>query len=630
MDTPTFERMVARLEAESAQRPGAYQAKVALLALLGFVLLALVVGMSGLGLLLLAGAGIAMLMTGGKALILLLKLGKLLIVLAIPLWLLLKSSMQALFVRLPAPQGRELTRSEAPALFDAMARMRERMQGPRFHHVLITDDVNAAVVQRPAFGLFGWPRNYLLLGLPLLEAMTPDEALAVVAHEYGHLAGSHGRFGAFIYRLRLTWATVHAVIGQWPGWVGAGARKALGWYVPYFNAYTFVLARANEYQADRASADLVGAEVAAHALKRVNLAGPRHESFMDGVAAGVRETPQPPDDLTLRWAAIAVDAPPADQARGWLDRALQRLPMPQDTHPALRDRLKALATRADLTELPPLALGTSAAQAWLGAGLDALRQSFARDWRDRVDQPWRERHAEVQAEREELARLQALEAPDRDQRLRTLLLRQRLEAGFHAVAALVDFNAAHPDDAVGIFHEGAARLEAGDEAGLALLDRAMALDAECTGPACQRAFAFLSERGDERAKRYVDRFQQREELEATRHRQAVEFSVKHELRAPDGLPAEALQRCRELMAANRRHVAEAYLARRVLPADPTLATYVVAVRLDAVSRLLGRGEKVIQQVSAPDWPMPCFFIVLEKNYKPLRKRLQALSGARLL
>ncbi|HEY8876714.1 MAG TPA: M48 family metalloprotease [Roseateles sp.] len=630
MDTDQFERMVARLETESARHPGAYQAKVALLALLGFVLLALVVGMSGLGLLLLAGAGIAMLMTGGKAILLLLKLGKLLILLAIPLWLLLKSSMQALFVRLPAPQGRELKRGEAPALFDAMDRMRERMKGPRFHHVLVTDDVNAAVVQRPAFGLFGWPRNYLLLGLPLLEAMTPDEALAVVAHEYGHLAGSHGRFGAFIYRLRLTWATVHAVIGQWPGWVGAGARKALGWYVPYFNAYTFVLARANEYQADRASADLVGADVAAHALKRVNLAGPRHERFMEDIATAVREQPQPPDDLTLRWAAIAAHAPQAGQARGWLDRALQRLPMSQDTHPSLRDRLKALRTQADAAELPPLALATSAAQAWLGAGLDALRQEFARDWLDRVDRPWRERHAEVQAEREELAGLVALESPDREKQLRRLLLQQRLEPGFDAVAALVAFNAAHPDDAVGVFHEGAARLEAGDEKGLTLLDRAMTLDAECTGPACQRAFAFLSERGDERDKLYVERFQRREALEVTRHREAVEFSVKHELRAPDELPAEALRRCRELLAANRRHVAEAYLARRVLPADPTLATYVVAVRLDTLSRLLGRGEKVVKQVSQPDWPMPCFFIVLEKNYKPLRKRLQALPGARLL
>jgi len=57
---------------------------------------------------------------------------------------------------------------------------------------------------------------------------------------------------------------------------------------------------------------------------------------------------------------------------------------------------------------------------------------------------------------------------------------------------------------------------------------------------------------------------------------------------------------------------------------------VIAVRLDAASRLLGRGEKVVKQISQPDWPMPCFFIVLEKNFKPLRKRLQALPGARLL
>ncbi len=629
MDTPTFERMVAQLEAESAQRPGAYQAKVALLALLGFGLLALVVSLSGLGLLLLlAGAGIALFATGGKALILLLKLGKLLVLLAIPLWLLLKSSMQALFVRLPAPEGRELRRDEAPALFDAMDRMRAQMKGPRFHHVLITDEVNAAVVQRPAFGLFGWPRNYLLLGLPLLEAMTPDEALAVVAHEYGHLAGSHGRFGAFIYRLRLTWGTVQAVTGQWPGWVGDGARKALGWYVPYFNAYTFVLARANEYQADRASADLVGADVAAHALKRVNLAGPRHERFMDDVASRVRDEAEPPADLSLRWASQATHAPATEQARDWLDQALQRLPMPQDTHPALRDRLQAL--RSDVVELPPLAVGRSAAQAWLGAGLEALREQFAQDWQARVLPRWRQRHDELRAHREELAALLALEAPDREQRLRGVLLRWQLETGFDAVAALAAFNAEHADDAAGLFHEANARLDAGDASGLALLDRAMALDPECTGPACQRAFRFLSERGDERARDYVDRFQRREALEGKRQREAVTFSVKHELRAPDELADAARQQCRTLMAAHPQHVAEAYLARRVLPADPTLATYVIAVRLDLAGRLLGRGQKVIQRLAKLDWPMPCFFIVLEKECKPLRKPLQAIAGTRLL
>jgi hypothetical protein len=51
--------------------------------------------------------------------------------------------------------------------------MRRQMKGPRFHRVLVVDEVNAAVVQRPAFGLVGWPRNHLLLGLPLLEALSP-------------------------------------------------------------------------------------------------------------------------------------------------------------------------------------------------------------------------------------------------------------------------------------------------------------------------------------------------------------------------------------------------------------------------------------------------------------------------
>jgi Zn-dependent protease with chaperone function len=192
MEIDDFKRMVARLEQESVRAPQQYRMKVASLAVLGFAILGLVLATAGFGLVALAGIAGALLFTGGGALILLLKLGKLLFLLAIPLWFTLKSAVKALFVRLPAPVGREITREQAPALFDALDDMRRAMSGPRFHHVLVVDEVNAAVVQRPAFGLVGWPRNYLLLGLPLLECVSPDEAMAIVAHEYGHLAGSHG------------------------------------------------------------------------------------------------------------------------------------------------------------------------------------------------------------------------------------------------------------------------------------------------------------------------------------------------------------------------------------------------------------------------------------------------------
>ncbi len=236
------------------------------------------------------------------------------------------------------------------------------MRGPRFHHVLLINEMNAAVVQRPLFGLIGFPRNYLLLGLPLLESATPDEAMAVVAHEYGHLAGAHGRFGAFIYRLRLSWGTIQAIAGQWTGWTGRLLRKPVDWYAPYFNAYTFVLARTNEYQADAASAELVGTPAAASALKRVNVSGGSYERFLSTTFASARSEGTPPDDLSERWARTALAPQAAELASKDLGEALARDPGVADTHPSLRQRLLALGVaEAALNEPPPaLASGLSA------------------------------------------------------------------------------------------------------------------------------------------------------------------------------------------------------------------------------------------------------------------------------
>ena len=314
MDAERFQAMVTRLERESGAHPRSYLLRVAALALLGFALLGALLAAAGFGLLLIAGIVVAIIATGGAALLVLLKFGKLLFFLAVPLWFLVRSAMKALFVRLPAPQGEALARSDAPALFAAIDGMRRQLRGPAVHRVLLVDEVNAAIVQRPLFGLFGFPRNHLLLGLPLLESLSPDEALAVVAHEYGHLSGSHGRFAAFIYRLRLSWATIEALARHWQGFFGRWLGRAVAWYAPYFNAYTFVLARANEYEADRAAADLVGKPVVAAALKRVNVAAPQYQAFIGDTFGRIGDQPRPPADLAQRWASEAATVAQAGAA----------------------------------------------------------------------------------------------------------------------------------------------------------------------------------------------------------------------------------------------------------------------------------------------------------------------------
>jgi Zn-dependent protease with chaperone function len=630
VDATQFDTLVARLEQESTNSPSAYQTKVALLALLGFGILALILGFAGLALFLLAGLAVALLFTGGKAIILVLKLGKLLIFLAIPLWLLVKSSLSALFARFPKPEGEEIVRSQAPALFDAMDQMRSKMRGPLFHHVLVTDEMNAAVVQRPLLGLFGLPRNYLILGLPLLESLSPDEALAVVAHEYGHLAGSHSRFGAFIYRLRNTWSTIQDLSGQWQGWAGKALQRIVQWYAPYFNAYTFVLARANEYQADAASAELVSPGVAASALKRVNIAGAAHDRFMDTLLNDAREQREPPADVAERWSRAAVVYHPAEQATKWLTDSLGRERKSHDTHPVLRDRLGALPGQAEQVEVLPEALqGDTAAKRWLGEHAAALRRKMQTQWQVRVEEPWRARHDAFRSQMQRLEALRALSAPSVEEQMERFKLQIDVEPNSDHVPDLAAFNQVHPEQPLTLYLEGSLRVDRDDEMGIALLERAMAIDADATKPACEKIYAFHRRRQDDvAAEPFAKRWNERHEWELLRQEQANTFDLRHEVREP-GLNAQMWMQVQALVRSQAKGVARAWIVRRVLPADASLESYVLCIELSTWARLRSRGPKVIEGLAALQWPLSLFVCTFEGANKTLKDRVLRLAGAEI-
>jgi Zn-dependent protease with chaperone function len=631
MDIDRFKQLVSRLEAESAATPRAYRLRVAALAALGFVILALLLGSLAFGLVALAGIGLAMLLTGGTALILLLKFGKLLFLLAVPMWYLGKSATRALFIRLPAPEGREIMQADAPPLFAALQRMREQMGGPRFHHVLVVDDLQAAVVQRPAFGLVGWPRNYLLLGLPLLESMPPEEALAVVAHEYGHLAAAHGRFSAYVYRLRHTWGTVHGFVEAIQGWPRRVVGPLVRWYAPYFNAYTFVLARADEFHADAASARLVGPEHFSAALKRVNTLRPRREGFLSRAYDSVLHQAAPPTDLALRWSEEAARPAPEADGERWLGMALDRVGHPTDSHPTLRARLMAQGAAADVTAVPPPMTGPSAAQAWLPQVLPALREAFQARWAEEVAERWTARHAQAQEQRVRLAELQDLAEPSVDETIERFRLQLELEPGIDLRQPLAAFNDRHPDHAVGLLIEAGARLDHGDASGLALIDRAGEIEPQAIKPGCERAHRFLVDTRDpERAEAYAERWRARDAFEARRDAQLREPAAGDRL-MPHDLPADALAALKATLAGPAgQDVAQAWLARREITADPSALQCVLGVRLGWWARRRGRQGAVLQRLAAVEWPVAMVFVMLEGRFSKWRKPLRALAGSRVV
>ncbi|MBL8363774.1 MAG: M48 family metalloprotease [Comamonas sp.] len=393
MDQADFVHMVRMSEIASAENSSAYRRSVAAFAALGY---AWVLGCLVLALGMVAWAvppllegrfkfGFVMVLISGLTL----------------LW----TSLQALWLRSDAPDGVEITAVEAPALFEALERIRRKIKGPHIHHVYLNDEFNACIRQQPRYGLLGGAVNHLTIGLPLLMALDRQRFLAVLGHEYGHLRGDHGRFAAWIYRTRMAWMRMHQGLRDDGNVVAAASNAFMRWYLPRFAARSFALARQDEYEADRIAGRLVGREVAAAALIEVEVRGTWMERhFWERHWSKAADHPVPVGPYRSLRKRLARMPDPAF-ANDALRQALKRLSNVDDTHPGLRDRIEAL-------EAPPILPEWSGGSAMELLGEDAKRwiAHFDKQWcRDHATE-WKQHHAWLAQVRERVHQLSAQQA----------------------------------------------------------------------------------------------------------------------------------------------------------------------------------------------------------------------------
>ena len=308
-------------------------------------------------------------------------------------------TLRALWVRFEAPDGLRLLPDDAPGLFKALDRIRAKIDGPPIHEVYLDDQFNASIRQVPRYGLFGGAVNCLSLGLPLLMALERRRLLSVLAHEYGHLRGNHGRLSAWIYRTRLSWLRLDASLQRNEGPMALVSQAFFHWYFPRFAARTFALARQDEYEADRISAMLLGNAVAAEALTEIAIKGHWYaQAFWSGHwARAAHEGTVAAPFVALRERFR--EPPTPEFAREALRRALRQVSDVDDTHPVLRDRLEALDQKPALPS-------------WSrGAALDLLTDPdkwvahFDQEGRRRQADDWRQHHAYLGRMRERIAAL---------------------------------------------------------------------------------------------------------------------------------------------------------------------------------------------------------------------------------
>ena len=489
MQAQEYETLVWSLQSQAQEIPGVFRNKVLLISLLAYVVL--------LGLLLALMFGLYFMLAAighGNAFFKIVFVSWVLVVAPI-VWL----TFRMFFMPLSVPQGRELTEHEAPQLFKTIAELQERLQGAPIHHVLITQEFNAAIAQCPRFGLFGGYRNYLILGLPLLYAVSAEEILAIIAHEYGHLSGSHGKLGGWIYRQRVTFEALHthASARRESNVINGALAGMLDWFAPYYNAYTFVLSRQNEYEADAMAREVAGAEASASALIRVNLLTDwLHGSFWPKLyaQAAQQETPLVMPYVAMRkLLAMTMD----EWATAERLKAVLKVESDvYDTHPCLSERVSALNQRAVLPPLPKLC----AADALLGKFAPVLVREFDSEWWSGEKDKWQKYYRRYTRSQTRIAELEkqpvaALNVSDAQELALLLVEFRSVSAAKYVLEELLGRDGERYPKPV--YFYGCALLDEGSASGLNYLEEAFRLSPSMGDKCAQTGYQWLCEKQNE-------------------------------------------------------------------------------------------------------------------------------------
>ncbi|MBN3927964.1 M48 family metallopeptidase [Nostoc sp. NMS4] len=620
-----FDRLIQKLEVFANKQPHLYKLHVAFLATLGYAYIFLVLAVT---LTLLVGIVFTMLNAHSvnafslKGLVFLLVFALVLV--------------RSLWVSFPALTGLPLQSKDVPNLYSLTNEISSKLQAPRFHHILLTNDFNAAVVQRPRLGLLGWQQNYLILGLPLMLALPPEQFRAVLAHELGHLSGNHSRFSGWIYRQRQTWYRLAKGLRQSGNEVSWLIFEwFLSWYIPFFNAYSFVLARMDEYEADRCAVELTGEQNTAKALINVEVKARFLEDYFWSSVYKQIQTEIEPPKMTYAAMQEALSKKVAhEEASIYFMQALAEKTNNADTHPCLTDRLKALGyspnEKKEVTISAPIKI--SAAQEFLGARLEKFIAHFSQAWREEIATPWRQKYAESQ---QSIATLKDLNHKSQKQQLTLEEASQRailtLEfEGEEAVMPLLH-EILHRDDrnVSANYLLGQILLHKQDATGIKYIDQAIEQDSSIVIDGCQIICSFLKQQGKiNEAKSYQERAINYHELilKAQQERSGVRENDKLESHNVSDIELNKLLQ----QFSHHPDIKIAYLVQKTMQFFPEKPFYVLALKRE-VSFLEGIREtdhsKLVNSLLEKNEFLGNVFIFILNSHLNMEKKLKRIPNS---
>ncbi|ACF14482.1 hypothetical protein Ctha_2030 [Chloroherpeton thalassium ATCC 35110] len=286
-----------------------------------------------------------------------------------------------------AAQGYLLTEAKGAQVFSLLKKLSSRLKAPMPNAILLTTEVNAAIIQMPRRGLFGKTQIALFIGWPLFESLSKEELSVVLAHELAHSSGIRGKLIGWLIGLPEFWQQFQQSLLQQTTASDGVHHKIFRKYLIFLHNLTSIISKHDEYEADLRAAAIFGKALVGEALIRVGTNSYFWEHFfLPGIFEEKNTYKASEKNIFNQFEKQLSEATYANFCEEFQQWVVRNALTSEKNHPSLTARIDALGTHS--ISLPAHSQ-PSAAACFFGKDLPAIRKKMTAIWEASAQNCWR-------------------------------------------------------------------------------------------------------------------------------------------------------------------------------------------------------------------------------------------------
>jgi len=236
------------------------------------------------------------------------------------------------------PAGVVLDRRKATALFDLVYELGRHYRSPKVDRVVINGKFALELVKTPYCALPLWSINTLVIGLPLIQSLSPSQFRCALARRLGQFSKRRNLLGNWLYQLRQIWPQ-YAIATSVEGPGFQPVRWFFRVFAPLYARISLPAARLDELAADSYAMEVCSDEemldtISTETVCRLYLEEKYWPTYRK-LTARVREI-MPKAHAGM--APVLRAGLQGDRYQEWLMKAMEREPRNDDPVPSLARR----------------------------------------------------------------------------------------------------------------------------------------------------------------------------------------------------------------------------------------------------------------------------------------------------